>query len=88
MKNNSGKENAEENEYLLMLPYKSKAGKTRLKSLQNTLKSFLPANNTFQIIYIKTNLASKFIIKIKDEISKKRNLIYKAQSPDLNYDVT
>ena len=34
--------NNEENEPLLMLPYKGKVGETKLKSLQNTLKSPIP----------------------------------------------
>ena len=59
--------NTEENENFLMLPYKGKTGETRLKSLQNTLKSAIPANSTCTIIYNRTNLASKF--NIKDEIS-------------------
>ena len=71
-----------------MLPYNNKVGKTRLKSLQNTSKSVMPANNTCKIIYTRTKLASKF--NIKDEISKKHkhDLIYKAQYPDLNCDTT
>ena len=78
----------EENEHLLMLPHKGKAGETTLKSLRNTLKSVIPVNNTCKIIYSGTKLASKF--NIKDEISKKRkhDLIYKAQCPDLNCDET
>ena len=59
----------EENEHLLMLPYKGKVGETTLKSLRNTLKSVIPVNNTCKIIYIGTKLASKF--NIKDEICKK-----------------
>ena len=80
--------NTEENEHLLMLPYKEKVGETTLKSLWNTLKSVMPVNNTCKIIYNGTKLASKF--NIKDEISKKRkhDLIYKAQCPDLNCDET
>ena len=78
----------EENEHLLMLPYKSKVGETTLKSLRNTLKSVIPVNNTCKIIYSGTKLASKF--NIKDEISKnhKHDLIYKAQCSDLNCDET
>ena len=60
--------NTEENEHLLTLPYKGKVGQTRLKSLRNTLKSVIPANNTCKIIYTGTKLASKF--NIKDKISK------------------
>ena len=60
--------NTEENEHLLLL-YKGKVEETRLKSLRNTLKSVIPANNTCKIIYTETNLASK--INIKDEISEK-----------------
>ena len=60
--------NTEENEHLLMLPYKGKVGETILKSLQNTLKSVIPVNNTCKIIYTGTKLASKF--SIKDKISK------------------
>ena len=80
--------NTEENEHLLMLPYKGKVGETTLKSLRNTLKSVIPANNTCKIIYTGTKLASKF--NIKDKISKehKHDLIYKAQCPDLNCDET
>ena len=59
----------EENEHLVMLPYKGKVGETRLKSLRNTLKSVMPANNMCKIIYTGTKLTSKF--NIKDEISKK-----------------
>ena len=78
--------NTEENEPLLMLPYKGRVGETTLKSLRNTLKSVMPVNNTCKIIYTGTKLASKF--NIKDEISKKHkhDLIYKAQCPDLNCD--
>ena len=67
--------NTEENEHLLMC--KGKVGETTLKSLRNTLKSAIPANNTCKIIYIGTKLASKF--NIKDKISKenKHDLIYK-----------
>ena len=64
--------NIEENEHLLMLPYKGKVGETRLKSFRNTLKSVIPANNTCEIIHTGTKLVSKF--NIKDEISKKTNL--------------
>ena len=80
--------NTEENEHLLMLPYKGKVGETTLKSLQNTLKSVIPANSLCKIIYTGTKLASKF--NIKDKISKehKHDLIYKAQCPDLNCDET
>ena len=65
-----------------------KVGETTLKSLRNTLKSVIPANNTCKIIYTGTKLASKF--SIKDKISKehKRHLIYKAQCPDLDCDET
>ena len=59
----------EENEHLVMLPYKGKVGETRLKSLRDTLKSVVSANNLCKIIYTGTKLASKF--NIKDEISKK-----------------
>ena len=52
-----------------MLPYKSKAGETRVKSLRNTLKSVIPANNTSKFIFTGTKLASKF--NIKNEINKK-----------------
>ena len=80
--------NTEENEHLLMLPYKGKLGEPTLKSLRNTLKSVIPTNNTCNIIYTGTKLASKF--NIKDKISKehKHDLIYKAQCPDLNCDET
>ena len=80
--------NTEENEHLLMLPYKGKVGETTLKSSQNTLKSVISVNNTCKIIYTGTKLASKF--NIKDKISKehKHDLIYKAQCPDLNCDET
>ena len=60
--------NTEENEHLLMLPYKGKVGETTLKSSQNTLKSVISVNNTCKIIYTGTKLASKF--NIKDKISK------------------
>ena len=53
-----------------MLPYKEKARETRLKSLQNTLKSVVAANNMWKIIYTGKKLASKF--NIEDEISKKK----------------
>ena len=80
--------NPEENEHLLMLPYKGKVGETTLKSLRNTLKSVMPVNNTCKIIYTGTKLASNF--NIKSEISKrhKHDLIYQAQCPDLNCDET
>ena len=70
--------NTEENEDLLMLPYKGKVGETTLNSLRNTLKSVMPVNNTCKIIYTGKKLASKF--NIKDEISKKHkhDLICKA----------
>ena len=76
--------NTEENEHLLMLPYK--VGETTLNSLRDTLKSVMPVNNTCKITYTGTKLASKF--NIKDEISKKHkhDLICKAQCPDLNCD--
>ena len=76
--------NTELDVYLLMLPYKGEVGETTLKSLRNTLKSVIPANNTFKIISTGTKLASKF--NIKDKISEEHNhdLIYKAQCPDLN----
>ena len=82
------KSNTEENEDLLMLAYKGEVGEATLKSLRNTLKSVIPANNTCKIIYTGTKLASKF--NIKDKISKehKHDLIYKAQCPDLNCDET
>ena len=78
--------NTEENKHLLMLPYKGKVGETTLKSLRNTLKSVIPANNTCKTIYIGTKLASKF--NIKDKISKehKHDLVYKDQCLDLNCD--
>ena len=57
------KTNTEENEHLLMLPYKGKVGETTLKSLRNTLKFVMPVNNTCKIIYTETKLASKFNIK-------------------------
>ena len=78
--------NTEENKHLLMLPYKGKVAEATLKSLRNTLKSVIPANNTCKTIYIGTKLASKF--NIKDKISKehKHDLVYKAQCPDLNCD--
>ena len=46
--------NTEENECLLMLPYKDSTGETRLKSLWNTLKFVIPGNNTCKIIYTGT----------------------------------
>ena len=49
--------NTEENKYLLMLPYKGKVEEATLKSLRNTLKSVIPANNTCKIIYTGTKLA-------------------------------
>ena len=80
--------NTEEKKHLQMLPYKGNVGETTLKSLRDTLKSIIPANNTCKIIYTGTNLASKF--KIKDKISKenKHDLIYKAQRLNLNCHVT
>ena len=39
----------EENEYLLFLPYKGKAGEAKLKYLQSTLKSTKPANSTWKL---------------------------------------
>ena len=82
------KTKTEENEHLLMLPYKGKVGETTLKSLRNILKSVIPANNTCKIIYTGTKLASKF--NIKDKISKeyKHDLIYKSQCPNHNCDET
>ena len=80
--------NTEENKRLLMLLYKGRAAETRLKSLQNALNSVIPPNNTFKIIYTGTKLPSKF--NLKDEINEKQkyDLIYKAQFPDFNCDVT
>ena len=80
--------NTEEKKHLLMLTYKGKVGETTLKSLRNTLKSVIPANNTCKIICTGRKLASKF--NIKDKISKehKHDLVYKAQCPDLNCDET
>ena len=80
--------NAEETEHLLMLPYKGKVGKTTLKSLPNTLKSVIPANNTCKIIYTGTNLAPLFYIKDKISKEHKHDLIYKVQCPNLNCDET
>ena len=57
-----------------MLPYKKKARETRLKSLQNTLKYVVVANNMWKIIYTGKKLASKF--NIKDEIGKPSVLIF------------
>ena len=64
--------NTEENEHLLMLPYKGKVGETTLKYLRNTLKSVIPANNPCKIIYTGTKLASKF--NIKEKLAKNTNL--------------
>ena len=71
-----------------MLPYEGKERQTRLKCLPNTLKSFIPANNTCKTIYTETKLASKF--NIRDEICKthKGELIYKAQCHNFNCDRT
>ena len=80
--------NIEENEHLLMLPYKGKVGETTLKSLRNTLKSVIPANNTCKIIYTGAKLALKFNIKGKISKEHKHDLICKAQCPDLNCDET
>ena len=80
--------NTEENEHLLMLPYKGKVGETTLKSLRNTLKSVILENNTCKVIYTRTKLASKFNIKDKTSKEHKHDLIYKAQCPDLNCDET
>ena len=76
--------NTEENEHMPMLPYEGKVGETPLKSLRNTLKSVIPANNTCKIIYTGTKLASKFIIKDKTSKEHKHDLFYKAKCPDLN----
>ena len=80
--------NSEENEHFLMLLYERKVGETTLKSLRNTLKSVISANNTCQIIYTGAKLASNF--NIKDKITKehKHDVVYKAQCPDLNCDKT
>ena len=80
--------NTEENEHLLMLPYKGKVGETTLKSLRNTLKSVKPANNTCKIIYTGTKLAPKFNIKDKINKKHKNDLTYKAQYHDPNCDET
>ena len=71
-----------------MLPYKGKVGETTLKSLQNTLKSVIPANNTCKMIYTGTKLASKFNIIGKISKEQKHDLICKAQCPNLNCDET
>ena len=76
------------NEHVLILPYKFKVGETRLKSLRNTLKSVILANNTCKILYTITKLVSKFNTKEKISKKHKHDLIYKAQSPDLNCDAT
>ena len=80
--------NTEENQHLLMLPYKGKVGETTLKSLWNTLKSVKPANDTCKIIYTWTKLASKFNIKGKISKEHKHDLIYKAQCSNLSCDET
>ena len=80
--------NTEENEHLLMLPYKSKVGETTLKSLRSILKSVIPANNTCKIIHTGTKLAPKFNIKDKINKEHKHDLIYKALCHDLNCDET
>ena len=54
-----------------MLPYKGKVGETTLKSLRNTLKSVIPANNPCKIISTRTKLALKFKIKL----AKNTNMI-------------
>ena len=46
--------NTKETEYLIVLPYKGKVGKTRLKSLRETWKSAILANDTCKIIYAGT----------------------------------
>ena len=55
--------NTEENERLLMLPYKGKVGETTLKSLRNTLKTVITANNTCKLSTLERswlqNLTSK-----------------------------
>ena len=71
-----------------MLPYKGKVGETILKSLRNTLKSVIPANNTRKIIFTGTKSASKFNIKDKIRKEHKHDLIYKAQCPNINCDET
>ena len=80
--------NTEENEHLLMLPSKEKAGEKRRISLWNTLKFIIPANNTYTIIYTGLKLASKFNIKNEMSGKHKYDLIYKVQCPDLNCDMT
>ena len=82
------KTNTEENEPLLMLPYKGKVGETTRKSLQNTLKSVIPANNTCKIMYTGMKLASKFNIKGRISKEHKHDLLYKAQCLNLNCDET
>ena len=64
--------NTEENEHLLMLSYKGKVGEITLKSLRNTLKSIIPANNTYKIIYTGTKVSSNLTSKIK--LAKNTNL--------------
>ena len=71
-----------------MLPYEGKLGETTLKSVRNTLKSVIPANNRCIIIYTGAKLAPKFSIKVKISKEHKHDLIYKAQCPYLNYDET
>ena len=73
---------------MLILHYKGKAGKTTLKSLRNTLKSVMPANNLCKIIYPATKLVSKLNIKDKIRKEHKHDPIFKAQCPDLNCDET
>ena len=80
--------NTEENEHLLMLPYKSKVGETTLKSLRSILKSVIPANNTCKIIHTGTKLAPNFNIKDKINKEHKHDLTYKAQCHDPNCDET
>ena len=80
--------NTEDNEHLLMLPYKGKLGETTLTSLRNTLKSVIPVNNTCKFIYTGTKLASKFNVKCEIRKKHKHELIYKAHCPDLNCNET
>ena len=78
----------EEKQHLLMLPYKGKVGETTMKSLRNSLKKIIPANNTCKIIYKGTKLGSKFNVKDKINKKHKHDLVYKATCPNENCNET
>ena len=59
-----------------------------MKSLRNSLKKIIPANNSCKIILKSTQLGSKFNIKDKINKKHKHDLVYKATCPNENCNET